>query len=151
MRKILLLLGIAFVFGAAPAEAQMKFFVPSQKGPDLSGPRGIRGADDHCATLAYNAGFGDFQWRAYLDVPASGGQPAVRARDRIGSGPWYNYNGVLIAENVEQLVNGGNLNVYTAVTERGEQVYTEGSSPSPAEILASGKPDPNGLYLCFAE
>ena len=155
MRKILLLLGFGFVvtLGAEPAAAQtpVKFFVTSGKGPDLTSPRGIRAADDHCGTLGYNAGFGEVQWRAYLDVPATDGQPAVRAKDRIGNGPWHNYYGVVIAENVEQLTAGGNLNVQTALNERGEQVYREGSGPSPAEILASGKPDPNGMYFCFAE
>ena len=154
MRKILLLLGMLFAFGSesAVAQAPMKFFVTGGKGPDVAGPRGIRGADDHCATLGYNAGFGDAQWRAFLDAPAAEGQPAVRAKDRIGAGPWHNFYGVLIAENVEQLLSGGsNLNVQTALNERGEPVYSAGSSPAPAEILATAKPDANGLYFCFAE
>ena len=42
-------------------------------------------------------------WRAYLSMPAQGGQPAVNARDRIGAGPWYNARGALIANNVADL------------------------------------------------
>ena len=42
-------------------------------------------------------------WRAYLSMPAQGGQPAVNARDRIGAGPWHNARGALIANNVADL------------------------------------------------
>src|SRR5262245_21260040 len=63
---------------------------------------GLSGADATCQRLAAAAGQGGRTWRAYLSVehdPANGNQ-ATNARDRIGSGPWYNYNLVLVASNV---------------------------------------------------
>ena len=65
---------------------------------------GLAGADATCQRLASAAGH-DGTWRAYLSVerdPANGNQ-ATHARDRIGSGPWYNANRVLIANNVAEL------------------------------------------------
>jgi Protein of unknown function (DUF1554) len=65
---------------------------------------GLTGADATCQRLASAAGHpGD--WRAYLSVerdPANGNQP-THARDRIGNGPWYNANRLLIANNVAEL------------------------------------------------
>lgn len=65
---------------------------------------GLAGADATCQRLATAAGH-DGTWRAYLSVerdPASGNQP-THARDRIGNGPWYNANRLLIANNVAEL------------------------------------------------
>ena len=82
----------------APAQAQqapMGFFVTSVgsgKGGDLGG---IAGADQHCQMLAQGAGGGSKAWRAYLSTQGPG---AVNARDRIGSGPWANAKGVVIAK-----------------------------------------------------
>src|SRR6266566_8000724 len=79
---------------AAPAQAQsntMSFFVTSVgsgKGGDLGG---LAGADAHCQALAAAAGAGSKTWHAYLSTQARPGQPAVNARDRIGTGPWYNF------------------------------------------------------------
>ena len=74
------------------ATAGMTFFVTSVgsgKGADLGG---LAGADAHCQQLAAAAGAGG-TWRAYLSTQAADGQPAVNARDRIGSGPWQNAQG----------------------------------------------------------
>src|SRR5687768_18576135 len=88
--------------GAAEGRpARMSFFVTSVgsgKGANLGG---IRGADAHCQMLATAAGAGDRNWRAYLSVTDVGGQGAINARDRIGTGPWYNAKGVRIARDVE--------------------------------------------------
>jgi len=65
---------------------------------------GLTGADATCQRLATAAGH-DGTWRAYLSVerdPANGNQP-THARDRIGSGPWFNANRVLIANNLAEL------------------------------------------------
>jgi hypothetical protein len=72
------------------AKSVMTFFVTSKglgNGGDLGG---LSGADAHCQALAQTEGAGDHTWRAYLSTAASGGQPAINARDRIGKGPWYN-------------------------------------------------------------
>src|SRR5690606_40616739 len=86
---------VAAVLGCATAAAQqahpsMSFFITSEgpgNGADLGG---LAGADAHCARLAEAVGAGNKTWRAYLSTTAEGDQPAVNARDRIGSGPWYN-------------------------------------------------------------
>jgi len=81
----------------------MSFFVTSAgsgKGGDLGG---LAGADALCQRLASAAGSAGRTWRAYLSAPptfASGSNPAVpavNARDRIGSGPWFNAKGELMA------------------------------------------------------
>src|SRR6186713_1018159 len=78
----------------AQAQApQMGFFITSAgpgKGADLGG---LPGADAHCQKLAAAAGAGARTWHAYLSANASGSQPVVNARDRIGQGPWYNARG----------------------------------------------------------
>ena len=72
------------------------------KGADLGG---LEGADQHCQTLARATGAGQHTWRAYLSTQATAlNDPNfVNARDRIGSGPWQNAKGVVIARNVEEL------------------------------------------------
>ena len=62
----------------------MTFFITSVgsgKGADLGG---LAGPDRHCQALAQAVGAGNRTWHAYLSASASGDQPAVNARDRIG-------------------------------------------------------------------
>src|SRR5690606_38780292 len=88
----------------APAQQQrMGFFVTSVGVGDGANLGGLAGADAHCQTLAQAAGVGDRIWRAYLSAAGGGGQLPVNARDRIGTGPWYNATGALIALNVADL------------------------------------------------
>ncbi len=93
--------GVAFGLAGSAASAQeqpMSFFVTSVgsgKGADLGG---LEGADKHCQSLAEKAGSTGKTWRAYLSTQ---GLTAVNARDRIGKGPWYNAEGVLIAKDVD--------------------------------------------------
>jgi hypothetical protein len=116
------------------AKSVMTFFVTSRglsKGGDLGG---LSGADAHCAALAKAEGAGDHTWRAYLSTSATGGQPAVNARDRIGKGPWYNAEGLLIAANLEELHSRqSRISKETAVTEKLDPVdlhdMLTGSSP----------------------
>ena len=77
----------------------MTFFVTSTgpgKGADLGG---LAGADQHCQSLAKAAGAGDRTWHAYLSTqaPKLNDPNYVNARDRIGTGPWQNAKGVVIA------------------------------------------------------
>ena len=101
------------------AKSVMTFFVTSigsGKGGDLGG---LAGADAHCAALAKAEGAGDHTWRAYLSTTAADGQPAVNARDRIGKGPWYNAEGLLVAANLDDLHSRANrISQETAVTEK---------------------------------
>lgn len=120
---LLLAGGTAF---AQPAD-NMSFFVTSTNpgtGGDLGG---LEGADAHCQALAEAAGAGDKTWRAYLSTSS------VDARDRIGDGPWYNAEGVMIAANVDELHGDNNLNGDTALNESGGSPnYLVGDPPAPA-------------------
>ena len=91
MKKTITALAVLALVSAAPAAAQnanMTFFITSAGSGDGANLGGLAGADQRCEDLAYPRGFGDLTWHAYLSALARNGQPAVNARDRIGSGPW---------------------------------------------------------------
>jgi hypothetical protein len=125
----------------------MSFFVTSQgsgKGADLGG---IAGADAICQRLATSAGAGGKAWKAYLSTPPVLGSgttaavPAVHARDRIGSGPWYNAKGVMVARSLEHLHNGNNISKETALDERGNLVKGRGDTPNEHDMLTGTRGD----------
>ena len=135
--------------GSAPEALEMggaksvtRFFVTSRgvgRGGDLGG---LAGADAHCQALAEAEGSGDHTWRAYLSTTATGIAPAVNARDRIGAGPWYNAEGLLIAANLEDLhADENGLGKDTAVTERLDIVNGVGDTPNTHDILTGSQPD----------
>lgn len=64
---------------------------------------GLKGADAHCQLLASRVGAGNKTWHAYLSTQERPGQPAINARDRIGTGPWYNAHGEMIAQGLAHL------------------------------------------------
>lgn len=113
-----------------PGGMPMTFFVTSEPIGDGGNLGGLAGADAHCQKLAAAVGAGDHTWHAYLSTQARPGQPAVNARDRIGTGPWYNHDGVMIASDVAHLHGdtidlarlGNNLNKRTGLTELGQIV-----------------------------
>ena len=121
--------------------ASMTFFLTSVgpgNGADLGG---LEGADQHCQQLAEAAGAESRTWRAYLSTQASGGEPAVDARGRIGSGPWQNAEGVVVADDLDQLHGDNNLDKETALTETGDVVNGRGDSPNRHDILTGSQPD----------
>jgi hypothetical protein len=124
------------------AKSVMTFFVTSRgpgKGGDLGG---LSGADAHCQALAQAEGAGDHTWRAYLSTSARDGQPAINARDRIGKGPWYNAEGLLVAATLDELHGDTNrINKETAVTERLDPVNGVGDDPNVHDILTGSHPD----------
>ena len=124
----------------APAAAQdMSFFITSEGSGDGGNLGGMTGADRHCQALAEEAGEGDKIWRAYLSLS----HPAltINARDRIGSGPWYNADGVMIARDVDDLhSDNANITNETALTERGDPVNAEGQ-PNRHDVLTGSQPD----------
>lgn len=124
------------------AKSVTTFFVTSVglgKGGDLGG---LAGADAHCQALAKAEGSGDHTWRAYLSAMATSTDPAVNARERIGTGPWYNAEGFLIAANVDELHSDKNqLNKDTAVTERLDQVQGVTETPNRHDMLTGSRPD----------
>jgi hypothetical protein len=122
----------------------MSFFVTSVnpgKGGDLGG---LEGADRHCQALAQAAGAGNRTWRAYLSTqaPALNSPDFVNARDRIGSGPWQNAKGVVIARNVDELHSArNNLTKETALDERGRPVNGRTDTPVTHDMLTGSRPD----------
>jgi hypothetical protein len=122
--------------------SSMSFFITSAgsgKGADLGG---LAGADRHCDSLARAAGVQGKTWRAYLSTTASGGQAAVNAKDRIGSGPWYNAKGVKVAESVADLHSENNkLGKENSLTERGATVNGRGDQPNTHDILTGSRLD----------
>ena len=120
----------------------LSFFITSAgsgKGADLGG---LSGADAHCRTLAAAVGAGDRTWHAYLSTSASGDTPAVSARDRIGSGPWYNAKGVQVATDVANLHSVTNgLSKTGSLNERGEVVNGRGDTPNRHDILTGSQLD----------
>ncbi|TRC74121.1 hypothetical protein FJV83_04230 [Mesorhizobium sp. WSM4307] len=143
MRRLLLVAATAFVAAlgatsgvAVSQDAKMSFFITSVgsgKGADLGG---LKGADAHCASLAEAAGVIGKSWHAYLSTSAED------ARDRIGKGPWFNAEGVKIADDVASLHSDANgITKQTALNERGEVVNGRGDTPNRHDMLTGSKPD----------
>jgi hypothetical protein len=127
---------ILSVAAAGAQDAGTGFFVTSANpgsGGDLGG---LEGADAHCAALAEAAGVTGRTWAAYLSTSTEA------ARDRIGSGPWANAEGVVIAESVEALHGeGNNISKETALDETGAVVNGRGDEPNRHDILTGSLPD----------
>ena len=130
--------------GGQPQQQQpqqpMGFFVTSVGPGDGANLGGLAGADAHCQKLAQAVGAGARGWRAYLSAAAAAGQPPVNARDRIGTGPWYNARGALIAWNVLDLHGDvhrdrNSINKEFALNEKGEPVKGRGDQPNQHDIL----------------
>jgi len=64
---------------------------------------GLPGADAKCQEAAEAAG-SHRTWRAFLSVTDDGTGKPVNAIDRIGTGPWYNLKGLLVAKDVAGLL-----------------------------------------------
>jgi len=133
----------------AGQQMPMSFFVTSVgigKGGDLGG---LQGADAHCQMLAAAAGSTGKTWRAYLSTQARPGQPAVNARDRIGTGPWYNAKGQPISLNQAELhgdtlelaQRGSNLFKQSALTEKGQVVPGAGDTGNMHDVLTGSQLD----------
>jgi hypothetical protein len=127
---------------ASPLMAQqntMSFFITSAGPGDGAKLGGLAGADAHCKQLADASGVAGASgktWHAYLSANASGGQPAVNAKDRIGTGPWYNAKGIMVAQSVADLHSDNNkLGKETSLTEKGMPVNGRGDTPNQHDIL----------------
>lgn len=130
---------------ASPAQghsAQMTFFITSEGPGDGANLGGLEGADAHCESLAGAQDAGGLGWRAYLSAVDESGAAAVHARDRIGSGPWHNFAGVLIARTVDELhSDAANLAKETILTEKGDPVNGRGDRPNMHDILTGSNMD----------
>jgi hypothetical protein len=145
-KSIVAAAGLALVLGMALPQAQndtsLSFFITSAGPGNGANLGGIAGADAHCQKLASAVGQGNKTWRAYLSTQASGNQPAVNAKDRIGSGPWHNAKGVMVAENVADLHSDNNkLSKENSLTEKGEVVNGRGDTPNRHDILTGSQMD----------
>lgn len=128
---------------------EMEFFVTSRGMDHGANLQGLAGADAHCQMLAGTVGAGRKTWRAYLSTQARDGQPAINARDRIGTGPWRNARGAVISADQNELHGdtlaqaqlGSNLYKRSALNERGEVVNGVGDTPNQHDILTGSQPD----------
>jgi hypothetical protein len=135
--------------GPAPPPQPMSFFVTSVPIGNGANLGGVAGADAHCQKLAVDSGregAAGRTWHAYLSTQGAG---AVNARDRIGSGPWYNSRGGRIAQNVgdlhgdtiDQARLGNNLSRSTVLTEKQTTINGVGDTPNQHDILTGSQPD----------
>ena len=128
--------------------SQFSFFVVSMKalqtlsgsvdgfGGDLRFGQadGLAGADEICRQAAEMGmtGAGSKQWRAFLSVTKGPNGTAVNARDRIGTGPWYDRSGRVLAANLTDLFAGARPKGDPAIindmpNERGEPNHYVGA------------------------
>jgi hypothetical protein len=133
MKTITLIVSATLVLTGTPAvfaQDAMSFFVTSVGLGDGANLGGLAGADAHCQQLAEATGAGAKTWRAYLSAEG------VNARDRIGTGPWSNAKGEVIASDVASLHSDNvNLNKQTALTETGAMVKGRGDEPNQHDML----------------
>jgi len=139
MKRSLFLASAAFLATISLAAAQdnaMSFFITSQGLGNGANLGGLTGADAHCQSLAEAAGSSGKTWRAYLSTSTE------NAKDRIGSGPWFNQKGEKIADDVASLHSDANaISKETALSEKGEVVSGRGDQPNRHDILTGSMPD----------
>jgi len=129
-------------FALAQASPETSYFITSAGPGDGANLGGLAGADQHCQNLAAAVGAGQKTWRAYLSATAAGDQPTVNARDRIGSGPWFNVKGIKVADNVDNLhSDSNNLGKETSISEKGELINGRGDTPNLHDILTGSQAD----------
>ncbi len=142
-----LVIGLAGALLAAPAtlmaqDNAMNFFITSHGPGNGANLGGLAGADRHCTELAASVGATSLTWHAYLSATRTEQSAAVNARDRIGTGPWYNHAGVMIAKDIEDLHGDhNNLTKATILTEKGDTVNGRGDRPNMHDILTGSQLD----------
>jgi hypothetical protein len=121
---------------------KMSFFITSRGSGDGGNLGGLAGADKICSNLALAAGAPAKKWRAYLSTTGVDGKPAIAARSRIGTGPWYNARGEEVGKNVADLHRVGSpINKETALDERGNTINGRGDTPNKHDILTGSNLD----------
>ena len=135
--------GTAHAASAPPPP--MGFFVTSAKNK-TGNLGGLTGADRLCQTLAAAVGRGDKTWRAYLSAerdPDNNNNPTY-ARDRIGDGPWFNANGIMVGKDFADLHERRGNPIQFGVDERGQLIPGNWpGSPKPTEhdVLTGSTPE----------
>jgi hypothetical protein len=128
----------------APSGPSLSFFVTSATSA-TGNLGGLSGADATCQRLAAAVGQGSRTWRAYLSVERtlSGGNQPTHARSRIGNGPWYNANLVVVANDLAALhARMGDAALF--VDERGQRIngqWTDSPRPVEHDILTGSNSD----------
>jgi hypothetical protein len=135
---IALMGSVAMAQAQQPAQLQPQvasFFVADN--PSGTGNLGgLAGADQICQNEAQSLGgqAATRTWHAYLSQEQRANTPRINARDRIGTGPWYNVKGQLIASNVadlhgDQQRDRNNIQHATALDVKGNEVPGVGTPP----------------------
>jgi hypothetical protein len=128
----------------AQVSPAMSFFV-SSTGSKTANLGGLRGADKICQGLASAVGLGNKTWRAYLSAErdSDNGNKPTDARSRIGTGPWSNAKGVVVAKNLDELhARKGDAEVF--LDERGQRVpgnWPDSPKPTAHDILTGSTTD----------
>jgi hypothetical protein len=123
--------------GGAGNKSKTTFFVTSDtsKTGNLGG---LAAADKRCQDLATKAGFGDHTFHAYLSTST------VNAKDRIGTGPWTNALGTLVAQDLTALhAAKGSVDVF-GVDENKMKIngqWNAGTGTNEHDILTGSMPD----------
>ena len=117
-----------------PQGNSMSFFITSAGPGNGAHLEGLAGAARHCQALAESAGTTDRTWRAYLSTSFQD-RATVNAGDRIGTGPWYNAKGVMVARGVADLHKNNRLAKETSLNEKGEVINGRGDDPNRHDIL----------------
>jgi hypothetical protein len=123
--------------GGSGGKSKTTFFVTSDtsKTGKLGG---LEMADKRCQDLATKAGFGDHTFHAYLSTST------VNAKDRIGTGPWTNSLGTLVAADLTALhAAKGNVDVF-GVDENKMKIngqWNAGTGTNEHDILTGSMPD----------
>ncbi len=118
----------------------MTFFLTSRGPGDGANLGGLDGADAHCAILAEEGGGASgLTWRAYLSTV---GDEVVHAKDRIGSGPWHNANGVMVARDLNHLHSEETgLGKEGSLSEAGDVISGRGDDVNRHDILTGSGMD----------
>ena len=123
-----------------PAANRMSFFLTSVGKGNGGHLEGLAGADRHCQELAEAVAAADQTWRAYLSTSFLE-RPAVNAGDRIGTGPWFNAKGQLVARGVADLHANNGIEKMTVLNEKGDVANGRGDEPNRHDILTGSLPD----------
>lgn len=128
----------------------MNFFVAVEGASWGADQPALEVSDTECTDLAYAQGFGHLTWHAYLDGSAADGEGDQVARGRIGTGPWYNFYGVMIAQDLQQLhSDDNNLWEESAVTVLGEYPPDGALTIPPGSELTGSLYTREGPFFCF--
>ena len=106
-------------------DPRMSFFV-SDNGSNNAGGNlgGVAAADAFCQGSAETAGIMGKTWHAYLSASADATFGRVDARDRIGAGPWFNFNGMSVGDLAQIHMANDNVGIHRDLirTECGRRI-----------------------------